>query len=153
MRIGEGVGRPRPRSGALRRVGAAARDEAIAERLALDERHHVVEEARGLAGIVQRQDVRVRQAGRDLDLALKALEADGGTKVGSEHLDGDATPMPEVGGHVNGGHAALAELTLDDIAIRDCGAEALEEVSHRSGDECIPRTERTKVQVGATVGC
>ena len=34
----------------------------LAQRLALDERHHVVEDAVGLAGVVQRHDVRVLEA-------------------------------------------------------------------------------------------
>src|SRR5688572_32674205 len=76
----------------------------------------------------------MRQAGGDLDFALKALEADGSTKLGSEHLDGDAPMMPGVRRHENGGHTALSDLALDDIATRDRSTETLEEVSHRSGD-------------------
>ena len=40
-----------------------------AERLAFDERHDVIEEAGGLAGVVEREDVGVLQLGGDLDFA------------------------------------------------------------------------------------
>jgi hypothetical protein len=74
----------------------------------------------------------MRQAGGDLYLALKPLETDDGAEVGPEHLDGNSATVPDVGGEVHGGHAALAKLALDDVAIRDSGAKAFEEVSHQS---------------------
>jgi hypothetical protein len=43
--------------------------QACAERLALDVRHHVVQQAVRLAGVVEREDVRVAEVGRDLDLS------------------------------------------------------------------------------------
>ena len=109
--------------------------KARAERLTFDERHHVVDETGGLTGIVQGKDVWMRQARCDLDLALKALEADGGAKVWPEHLDSDATSMLEVRGHVHGGHPTVAKLALNQIASSNRGAESLEEVSHRREPE------------------
>jgi hypothetical protein len=47
--------------------------EPVAERLALDERHGEPEAPRGLAGVVDAQDVRVLEPGGELDLALEAL--------------------------------------------------------------------------------
>ena len=80
--------------GVVERAGDLARDadrvgdgqlllagEAVAERLALDEGHDVVEEPVGLAGVVQREDVRVLQVRRGLDLAQEPLGADDGARV------------------------------------------------------------------------
>ncbi len=47
--------------------------EPVPQRLAVDERHHVVELPVGGAGVVHRHDVGMGEAGRDLDLAQKAL--------------------------------------------------------------------------------
>ena len=52
--------------------------QVVPKRLALDVGHDVVEEAAGFPGVVQRQDVRVVQRGRDLDLAQEPLRAQGG---------------------------------------------------------------------------
>ena len=67
----------------------AAPGQPVAERLALDVRHDVVEEAVGLARVEQRQDVGVLQAGGDLDLADEPLRAQRGRELGAEHLDRD----------------------------------------------------------------
>jgi hypothetical protein len=80
------------------------------------------------------------------------LEADGSTKLGSEHLDGDAPMMPGVCRHKNGGHAALPDLALDDIATRDRSTEALEEVSHRSGDlDEVAKRSKARQRSGFTL--
>ena len=75
--------------GVGQRVGDLARDlqrvlhrelglarQAVPQRLALDVGHDVVEEAVGLARVVQRQDVGMAQVGRDLDLAQEPLGAE-----------------------------------------------------------------------------
>ncbi len=88
-----------------------------AERLTFDEGHHIIEEAVGLARIDQPQDVRMLQAGGGLDLAEEALAADDGRELGVEDLDGDLAAVLQVLGEVDRGHAALAELALDAIAV------------------------------------
>ena len=69
------------------------------------------------AAVEQRQDVGVPEAGRGLDFAEEALGAECGGEFGAEHLDGDLAVVLEVLGEVDGGHAALAELALDAIAV------------------------------------
>ncbi len=51
------------------------------QRFTLHVRHRVIQEARGLAGVVERQNVGMIQAGSDLDLAEKALGAQGGREL------------------------------------------------------------------------
>ena len=48
----------------------------VAQRLALHVRHHIEEEAVGLARVVQRKDMRMLQIRRDLDLGEKPVGAD-----------------------------------------------------------------------------
>src|SRR3989442_10101628 len=50
--------------------------EAFPEGFALGVRHHVVEEALGLAGVVERQDVGMVEPGGGFDFAKKALRAE-----------------------------------------------------------------------------
>jgi hypothetical protein len=90
--------------------------QAIPERLAFHERHHVEEEAGGLAGVVQRQDVRVLEVGGGLDLGQEALAADDGRELGLEHLYRDLPVVPQVSREIDLGHATFAELPLDVIA-------------------------------------
>ena len=104
--------------------------EPVAQRFALDERHDVVRGAADLARVDEAEDVGVLQVGDGLDLAEEPLGADHGGEVGAEHLDGDLALVAEVVGEVDGGHAALAELALDAVAVGENGAEALDGVGH-----------------------
>src|SRR5262245_55892679 len=72
--------------------------ESFTERLAGDEGRHRVEKrgfvellGRHLAGIVQRQDVRMREPRRDLDLARETLAANHARELRMHHLHGDLT--------------------------------------------------------------
>jgi hypothetical protein len=85
--------------------------DAVAEGLALDVRHDVEQEAVGLAGIEQRQDVWMLEVGCDLDLGQKAF-----SPFRLQDLEGHFAVVLEVVGQVDRGHAALAQFTLDGIA-------------------------------------
>ena len=114
----------------LERVGHGDRDldrfvdaelglavELGAERLAVDERHHVVEEAVGGAGIEEREDVRMLQRRGGLDFHHEAVGADHGGELGLQDLERHLAVVLQVLGQVHGGHAALAELALDQVAV------------------------------------
>ena len=90
----------------------AAPHDAIPERLPFDVRHHVVQEPVGFTRIVERQDVRVLQPGRDLDLSKESLRADRLGELRTQDLDGDGTLVLQVRGQVDRSHAALAELVF-----------------------------------------
>ena len=84
----------------------------LPQRFPLDVWHHVVDECRSvacrdLAGIVERDDVGMVEAGRDLDLAEEALRAER-WELRLEDLDRHAPVMLEVLRQINGGHAAAA---------------------------------------------
>jgi hypothetical protein len=93
--------------------------EARTQRLAGDERHHVVQQAVGFAAVEQRQDVRMLQSRGGADLGEEALAAECGAEVGVQHLDGDIALVLEVVREVHGGHAASAEFALDAVAVGD----------------------------------
>ena len=116
MREGERVGdfHQQPHRLVHRQL-ALARDP-VPERLALDVRHDVVEETFGLAGVEQRQDMRVLQPGRDPDFTGEALRAQGRGELGPEHLDGHLALVLRIVGEEDRGHPALAELALHVIA-------------------------------------
>ena len=103
------------------------------ERLALDERHDVVEQALGLARVVEAEDVGVLEVGGDPDLAEEAVGAERGGELGAEHLDGDRPLVLEVLGEVDRGHAAFADLALDVVAISQRGSESVDRSGQMRG--------------------
>jgi hypothetical protein len=58
----------------------------VAQRFPLHNRHHVIDKRLGRSRVVQREDVRVAEPCRDLDLAQEAVGADDGGEIGSQHL-------------------------------------------------------------------
>ena len=52
-----------------------------------------------------------------LDLAEEPLGADHRGQLGPQHLDGDLAAVLEVVREIDGGHAALAQLALDAVAV------------------------------------
>ena len=104
--------------------------EPVAQRLALDEGHDVEEVAVGLARVEQRQDVRVLEVGRELDLGQEALGADHGGELGAQDLERDAAVVPDVLGEIDRGHAAGADLAVEAVAVRQGGLEPAEQFGH-----------------------
>ena len=114
----------------LDRELAVAR-QAVAQRLALDVWHDVVEVVSRLTTVVQRQDTGMLQVGGDLDLAEKSLWPDRCGQRGMEHLDRDLPVMLEVFGEVDRPHAAVAELALEPVAL----AQSLDQLRRNRAHE------------------
>ena len=51
-------------------------------------------------------------------------------EFGVDDLDGDLAAVPEVLGEVDGGHAALAELALDAIAVSESRRKPVQDICH-----------------------
>ena len=128
----------------VERVGDFARDahgvgdretllarQAIAQRLALHDRHHVVEKPVRLAGVVERQDVRVSQPRREPDLAQESLAPERLRELRLEHLERDVAIVLEVVREVHGRHAAGAELALDAVAVGERRVQLVVGRGHR----------------------
>ena len=116
--------------------------EPLPERLALGERHDVVEQAAGLSRVVQREDVGVLEGRGDLDLAEEPLAAEHGRQLGLEQLDGDGAAVLQVLGEEDDRHPAVAELPLDPVSIAERRPELLEEVhgaAFSGSPECVSR--------------
>ena len=77
----------------------------LPKRLALDVRHHVVEDAVRLARVVHRQDVRMAQLARDLHLAQEPLGAERRGQLGPHHLHRHPALVLLVHGEVHRRHA------------------------------------------------
>ena len=80
----------------------------LAEREPVHVRHHVEEEPVGRARVIERQDVRMLQRRRDLDLpeGNRSLPQRRGQLL-PQHLDRDLPVVLQVLGEVHCGHAAL----------------------------------------------
>jgi hypothetical protein len=96
----------------------------VAQALALDVGHGEPEVAGRLAGIEDREDMRVLQPGGELDLALEPIGAEGDGHRRQEDLEGDGSLVLEVPGEIDRGHPAPAELALDEVAIGQGLAQA-----------------------------
>ena len=61
---------------------------------------------------------------REVDLGEKSLAPQHGGQLRAEHLEGDVAVVLEVVGQVDRGHAALAELALEPVAVLKGGGQA-----------------------------
>src|ERR1035437_2985606 len=129
--VGEGVGDVAQNAERLGNRQLVLFGETRAERLAGDERHGVVEQAVLGARAEERNDMRMLKLGRELDLALEALDAQAGGEIRGQHLEHDLPIEIEVGNEEYARHAAAAELTLDDVAASDRVLETVAEL-HRA---------------------
>src|ERR1041384_5755826 len=102
----------------------------VAPRLALDVGDVVVEQAAGLARVMYRQDVGVRQASGDLDLAQKPLGAEGLGHLGPQDLDRHRAVMLQVVGEEDERHAAAAQFPVDLVTVGQGGTQGVEYVRH-----------------------
>ncbi len=83
--------------------------EPVAQRLPFDERGDVVELPPRFAGVVQRQDVRMRQLGRNPYLAREPVRGQRLRELVTQDLDGDVAVVPEVAGAVHIGRGAASD--------------------------------------------
>ncbi len=104
--------------------------QSIAQRLALDEGHHVKHDACHLTGVEQRQDVRMLQIGRGANLAQEPLGAEDGGEFRLEDLERHAPVVAHVVREIDRRHPAGPELALDAIAVGEGVAKVGERVGH-----------------------
>ena len=82
--------------------------EPLAQRFAVDERHDEIEQAVGLARVVDRKDVRMVERRGNGDLAQEPLADDSSRHLGVQHLDRDPAVVLVILRHVHRGHAPAA---------------------------------------------
>ncbi len=120
------------------------RFEPLPKGLALDVRHDVVEKAGRLAGVEQGQDVRMVQAGGDLDLAQEALRTEGGRQLRVKDLDRDLSLVLQMSSARN--TVAIPPRPISDsTAYRS--ARALRRRSSRSGIQWLRAGARGTITI------
>ena len=134
VRVVERVGDLASRCAPRRRCGSCfSRSSRSRSDLALDERHDVEDGAVGRPRVEQRQDVRMLQVRRRLDLAQEPLGADARRRAPARStLIATWRSCLRSCGEVDGGHAAGAELALDAVAVGETCTEARDVVVHSS---------------------
>ena len=65
-----------------------------------------------------------------LDLLEESLGAEDGREFGAEDLEGDLAVVAEVVREIHRGHAALAQLAVEAVAILKCGGQTRRNSSH-----------------------
>ena len=90
-------------------------DETIAQRLAFDVRHRVVQQPVGLSDEQHRHDVRMVNARREPDLAVESVDAERPRQLRGQHLHDDAPVERAFLGHENARHAAAAQLAIESV--------------------------------------
>ena len=90
--------------------------QAIAERFALHERHHIVEEIARHARVVQTEDVGVMQLRGESNLALEPLGAEGRGEVRHEDFDRYFATVLDVVREIDDGHSTPPKLA-DNIVL------------------------------------
>jgi hypothetical protein len=106
----------------------------VPQRFALDEGHHVVQEALRLTRVEEWEDVCVLQVGGRLDLDEKAVYAHDRGQLRLEHFDRHLAVVAHVGGQVYGRHPALAELTLNRVPPLEGGVQTVDWIGHDAQD-------------------
>ena len=119
----------------------------LPESLALDVGHHVVDQAVGLVGIVERENVRVMKPGRGLDLVKEASGSHASRDVRPEHLDRDLAVVLEIVGEEDLRHPALTQLALDPVAGGDRSTEALDQFRHNRRPAREMRPQRKAMEL------
>ena len=111
---------------------AAAREDQLLQRAPVEVLHRDVVGALGLAAVVDRDDVLLREARCVLGLAAEALDELLVTRVPVvEDLDRDAAPELLVLGEVDVRHAARAELAHDAVALVEQRVQELVGCGHQ----------------------
>jgi hypothetical protein len=109
--------------------------EPVAQRLAAQVRHDVVQQPVVRAGRDDRQDVGVLEVLGQLDLALEARRRHLADELGGKELHHDPAPLGALGRQEETAHPAPLELALEAVRITQRDLQALQQVGHGVGSE------------------
>src|SRR5687767_8451027 len=107
-----------------------------AKRQSLDERHRVIRKPSGIAGRVQRYDVRMLQPRSDFYLARKPLGVHARGELWGENLDDDLASERRIGRQEHARHPAAAELPFELVGVSECGLELLAKRTRHGESTC-----------------
>jgi hypothetical protein len=112
----------------------------VPQRLAPDVGQDIPQEALVLAGGDEGEDVRVVEPRGELDLTEKPVSAEHRGQLRAQDFEGDVPVKLEVVCEVDGGHAALTQLTVEAVAIGERNPERVQgshKAALRSGARSI----------------
>ena len=89
------------------------------QRIALDERHGVVEDVPDLIRHEDGNDVGMRELRREFHLSEKPLSAHPVGELGIQHLDRHRSPRTMLLGEIHGGHASPPDLPLNRVPVSE----------------------------------
>lgn len=104
--------------------------QTIAQRSFLDVRHNVIQHSVGDARIVQRQNVRMREAGGEFDFTQESIAAHEGGELRVKDLDCHLAPMLHIIGQVDSRRPAAPQFANDPVAISKRRDERLQVLVH-----------------------
>jgi hypothetical protein len=90
----------------------------------------VVQQTVDLARIVQREEVRVSKAGRDLDFAQEPLGAERLGQLRAQDFDRDLAIMLQLVGKDNVGHPTMAQFSVDLVLVGQHSPQAVLQIDH-----------------------
>ena len=121
----------------------------VPQRLAADVRKHVVQHAVRVARVDERQNVRMIEPRRDLDLGEEPFGAEHRPEFGAQDFERDVTIELAVVSEVDDGHSACPELALDRVALaEDRGEGGRGRVRHGFAPASDGENERVHAALG-----
>lgn len=109
--------------------------------MAFHERHHKIEQAPGITRVVQRQDMRVREARSQANLAYKAFASHRVGDLGAQHLDGHIPLVPEITGTIHGCHATGSNQRFDGVSTVEGGGQNGQRGGHGAAENTSRRPQ------------
>ena len=104
--------------------------QTVAQGLAFDQGHDVIQEPLDRTGIVKGHDVRVLQLRRDADLSKESIGAQQRRQLRPQDLHRDLALVLQVGRGKDNRHAAFSQPTFEPVVLRETRCELLLEVRH-----------------------
>ena len=96
--------------------------KALAQRLCLEIGHHIIQQPVGFIRVVQRQDVRMVETGRGLNLAQESGSPKLRGQLGQEHFQGNRALILQVLGEEDLRHPPVPHFPLDLVTASErCG--------------------------------
>jgi len=138
VRVGERIRDLRREAERVAQGQLALAGHPVAEGLAVDEGHDVIQEAVRVTRVVEREDVGMVEPRGDLDLAQEPLGPQGLRQLSAQHLERDLAVVPDVRREVHRRHAAGADLALEAIVPGEGGVQLRDHVSHRGTVAWLP---------------
>jgi hypothetical protein len=105
----------------------------VPERVAFHQWHGEPQDAGLVTRVVKGQDVRVREAGGQMDLAQEALATQRFRELRAKHLEGDLPNVPHIVGSVHGRHATGTNGRSNGVPSLEGSDEAIRSWVHGAG--------------------